>query len=292
MEMAFSSREECSVRMVINDFYGIDGGFGSPRNSFGMGGIWCDINRLPTRSNLSHRGVILSSSCCPLCESAIEDIDHCLIRFPMLNQIWRKEELKNMAIFQVPEEIARIKDEDIFPSIQRLAKVWIECRSKSHEANWSCWIARPFEILKIMPLSWRLFSLMKSKLFQKNKYPGHSSQYPAHLSQNPTPFYPAYVNPMTYFPQASYAPPMNQDHYNQMTYVQYQQQQQFNQMNLGTFSQPPQQRLRDTPQNLPPHSSTQASQSESSPVEKRKRREAKEENPDQRKPTSHIRWTQ
>ncbi|GJU81834.1 RNA-directed DNA polymerase, eukaryota [Tanacetum coccineum] len=28
---------------VIKDFYGIDGGFRSPPNSFGMGGIWCDI---------------------------------------------------------------------------------------------------------------------------------------------------------------------------------------------------------------------------------------------------------
>ncbi|GKA87216.1 hypothetical protein Tco_0808927 [Tanacetum coccineum] len=30
-------------RMVIKDFYGIDGGFGSPHNSFGSRGIWCDI---------------------------------------------------------------------------------------------------------------------------------------------------------------------------------------------------------------------------------------------------------
>ncbi|GJR39959.1 hypothetical protein Tco_1215643 [Tanacetum coccineum] len=30
-------------RMVIKDFYGIDRGFGSPHNSFGSGGIWCDI---------------------------------------------------------------------------------------------------------------------------------------------------------------------------------------------------------------------------------------------------------
>ncbi|GKF09419.1 hypothetical protein Tco_0043643, partial [Tanacetum coccineum] len=57
-------------------------------------------------------------------------------------------------------------------------------------------------------------------------------------------------------------------------------------MNLGTSSQP-QQCLRDTPSNLPPHLPTQASQSESSPSEKEKR-EAKEENPDQRKSTSHI----
>ncbi|GJY57941.1 hypothetical protein Tco_0457833 [Tanacetum coccineum] len=30
-------------RMVIKDFYEIDGGFGTPYNSFGSGGIWCDI---------------------------------------------------------------------------------------------------------------------------------------------------------------------------------------------------------------------------------------------------------
>ncbi|GJR57691.1 hypothetical protein Tco_1499853 [Tanacetum coccineum] len=54
-------------------------------------------------------------------------------------------------------------------------------------------------------------------------------------------------------------------------------------MNIGTSLQRTQQRLRDTPPNL----STQALQSESSPVAKRKAR-AKEENPDQRKLTSRI----
>nr|GEU46496.1 hypothetical protein [Tanacetum cinerariifolium] len=74
---------------------------------------------------------------------------------------------------------------------------------------------------------------------------------------------------------------MNQEHFNQMAFLQYhhhhQQQQQefFKRTNLRTSSRPtqmmpPQQCLRDTPPNLPPHSPSQASQSESSPVGKGK----------------------
>ncbi|GKA70207.1 RNA-directed DNA polymerase, eukaryota, reverse transcriptase zinc-binding domain protein [Tanacetum coccineum] len=152
------------MMQLVSITFGIHG-FSRKVNIFG----WrASLNRLPTRSNLSHRVVVLSSSCCLMCESAIEEIDHCLIRCPMLNQIWRKVwswwsldmrvycslwaiwKWRNKIVNAMPKEIAHVKDEDIFPSIQRLAKVWIEGRSKSHEAHWSCWIARPFDILKNM----------------------------------------------------------------------------------------------------------------------------------------------
>ncbi|GKD71367.1 hypothetical protein Tco_1325457 [Tanacetum coccineum] len=78
----------------------------------------------------------------PNMEKSLELVE---LRYACGVPVWR-----NKTVNAVPEEIAGIKDEDIFPSIQRLAKVWVEGHSKSHEANWSCWIVRPFDILKIM----------------------------------------------------------------------------------------------------------------------------------------------
>ncbi|GJZ68852.1 putative RNA-directed DNA polymerase, eukaryota, reverse transcriptase zinc-binding domain protein [Tanacetum coccineum] len=47
-------------RTVIKDFYGIDGGFGSPYNSFGLGGIWCDIIKLV--ADISHTDPSVNNS--------------------------------------------------------------------------------------------------------------------------------------------------------------------------------------------------------------------------------------
>ncbi|GJY90380.1 hypothetical protein Tco_0505576 [Tanacetum coccineum] len=63
-------------------------------------------------------------------------------------------------------------------------------------------------------------------------------------------------------------------------------------MNLDTSSQPPQQRLRETPPNSPQHSPTQASQSESSPVGKVKATRGKGRKPRPKKTdVTHTRWT-
>ncbi|GJU68923.1 putative RNA-directed DNA polymerase [Tanacetum coccineum] len=47
-------------RTVIKDFYGIDGGFGSPYNSFGLGGIWCDI--IKSVADISHTDPSVNNS--------------------------------------------------------------------------------------------------------------------------------------------------------------------------------------------------------------------------------------
>ncbi|GKD69232.1 RNA-directed DNA polymerase, eukaryota [Tanacetum coccineum] len=47
-------------------------------------------NRLPTMSCLSSRGVVVSSSLCPLCECAQESIEHTLCECPLLRTIWLK----------------------------------------------------------------------------------------------------------------------------------------------------------------------------------------------------------
>ncbi|GJU86058.1 RNA-directed DNA polymerase, eukaryota, reverse transcriptase zinc-binding domain protein [Tanacetum coccineum] len=48
------------------------------------------LDRLPTRTNLSNRGVLLPSLSCPLCSNALEEIDHCIISCPHAIHIWRK----------------------------------------------------------------------------------------------------------------------------------------------------------------------------------------------------------
>ncbi|GJY31709.1 hypothetical protein Tco_0415204 [Tanacetum coccineum] len=64
-------------------------------------------------------------------------------------------------------------------------------------------------------------------------------------------------------------------------------------MNLSTSSQPPQQRLHDTPPNLPSHSPTQASQSKSSFVVKGTSTRGKGRKPRPKKTNiTHTRWTQ
>ncbi|GKF46752.1 RNA-directed DNA polymerase, eukaryota, reverse transcriptase zinc-binding domain protein [Tanacetum coccineum] len=53
--------------------------------------VWrASLDRLPSRANLAMRGVELSSTSCPFCESVVEDIDHSLIRCPYVIKVWRK----------------------------------------------------------------------------------------------------------------------------------------------------------------------------------------------------------
>ncbi|GJS76754.1 hypothetical protein Tco_0726635 [Tanacetum coccineum] len=43
MEMAVLNEENALWRLVIKEFYRVDGGFNSPANTHGVGGVWCDI---------------------------------------------------------------------------------------------------------------------------------------------------------------------------------------------------------------------------------------------------------
>nr|GEW95503.1 RNA-directed DNA polymerase, eukaryota, reverse transcriptase zinc-binding domain protein [Tanacetum cinerariifolium] len=103
------------------------------------------INRLPTRSNLSYRGVHIVNSCSPFCENVIEHIDHCLsnchivaavqrkmIGCSRINKIlngvlqcslWAIWEWRNRIINAEQDMVRKVKDEDIFPSIQRTSKL-------------------------------------------------------------------------------------------------------------------------------------------------------------------------
>ncbi|GKC02546.1 RNA-directed DNA polymerase, eukaryota, reverse transcriptase zinc-binding domain protein [Tanacetum coccineum] len=48
------------------------------------------LNRLSSRSNLASRGVVLESLTCLFCECVDEDLEHCMIRCPLVLLIWRK----------------------------------------------------------------------------------------------------------------------------------------------------------------------------------------------------------
>nr|GEX00501.1 hypothetical protein [Tanacetum cinerariifolium] len=125
--------------------------------------VWrASINRLPTRANLISRGVPLASVLCPFCENEEEGIEHCLIRCPRVMPIWRKVwswwqlptpvtfpsfSIMDIALGKlVTHDSPRLKEEDIFPSIQRLKKTWISARYSSRPISWNCWISSPYDL--------------------------------------------------------------------------------------------------------------------------------------------------
>ncbi|GJY27579.1 RNA-directed DNA polymerase, eukaryota [Tanacetum coccineum] len=48
------------------------------------------LDKLPTRANLSLRGMDISSIACPLCNSVVESTSHIFFACPLARQVWRK----------------------------------------------------------------------------------------------------------------------------------------------------------------------------------------------------------
>ncbi|GJY48687.1 RNA-directed DNA polymerase, eukaryota, reverse transcriptase zinc-binding domain protein [Tanacetum coccineum] len=59
--------------------------------------------------------------------------------------LWAVWKWRNKLINSPPEAINTIKEEDIFPSIQRLTKTWISARY-SRPTSWNCWISSPTKV--------------------------------------------------------------------------------------------------------------------------------------------------
>ncbi|GKD37082.1 hypothetical protein Tco_1257289, partial [Tanacetum coccineum] len=97
---------------------------------------------LATRSGLIHRGVYLVSELCPFCDSVLEELDHWVFKCAL----WAVWKWRNRVVTAHPDMVATIKEEDIFPFIQRITKTWISARFSLKPINWSCWISRPFDI--------------------------------------------------------------------------------------------------------------------------------------------------
>ncbi|GJS19833.1 RNA-directed DNA polymerase, eukaryota, reverse transcriptase zinc-binding domain protein [Tanacetum coccineum] len=159
------------------------------------------LNRLPTRINLSSRGISLATTLCPFCNNEDEDLDHCLINCFRVLPVWKKVwswwhlpppstfpsfgikdiafgtfvsngcMLSNKAIYGVfqctfwavwkwrnklinaqQDRVDSTREDDIFPSIQRISKIWIFARASSRPANWNCWISRPFDLFTLCNL--------------------------------------------------------------------------------------------------------------------------------------------
>nr|GEV02509.1 hypothetical protein [Tanacetum cinerariifolium] len=109
---------------------------------------------LATRFNISSRGVVLDSLSCPFCERDVEDLEHCIIdaltSFPFggkrerfftcdFQNTWAVWKWKNRIVNAHSDSILKIKDEDIFPGIQRLSKTWIAVLPSPKSANWDVW---------------------------------------------------------------------------------------------------------------------------------------------------------
>ncbi|GKA81793.1 RNA-directed DNA polymerase, eukaryota [Tanacetum coccineum] len=131
--------------------------------------VWkASLDRLATCSNLMARGIVLPTYNCPFCGLVIEDSDHVLVRcqkvcgirrkmwswwslppptsFPPIT-LWATWNWRNRLIHATGEDIESIKMEDIFPSIQWMAKLWMSARISSKlKTDWNCWVARPFDL--------------------------------------------------------------------------------------------------------------------------------------------------
>ncbi|GKA49600.1 hypothetical protein Tco_0742673 [Tanacetum coccineum] len=219
----FLTEENALWRIVIKDFYGVDGGFGSSVNSNASGGIsqdiikavklienidisfkysftrkissgadtmfwkdsWCgDVwggrwswrfaprgranddlsspvslignlslleevldkwiwskdssDRLATRPNLLKCPKVLSVWKKVLCWWNLESP----VSFPSFSiTVIALGKIKVNGCSKIAKEKAGILEEDLFPSIQRLSKLWFSARIVSRPANWSVWIA-------------------------------------------------------------------------------------------------------------------------------------------------------
>ncbi|GJY98586.1 RNA-directed DNA polymerase, eukaryota, reverse transcriptase zinc-binding domain protein [Tanacetum coccineum] len=104
------------------------------------------IDRIATRSNLAACGVTLPSFNGPFCALDIEDMEHVLVNCPCVRMVWRKN-WRNRLIHALGDDINSIKNEDIFPGIQRMTKLWMSARICSKlKMDWNCWVTRPFEL--------------------------------------------------------------------------------------------------------------------------------------------------
>ncbi|GKC40184.1 hypothetical protein Tco_1052568, partial [Tanacetum coccineum] len=59
--------------------------------------------------------------------------------------LWAIWKWRNRIVNASDNSSPKIKEEDIFPVIQRLSRTWIAARLVSNSANWDVWISRPYD---------------------------------------------------------------------------------------------------------------------------------------------------
>ncbi|GJY71707.1 hypothetical protein Tco_0475410 [Tanacetum coccineum] len=62
--------------------------------------------------------------------------------------VWALWKWRYRIVNGAPDAVSSIREEDIFPSIQLLSKLWISARLKSHIANWNLWVSKPFDLFQ------------------------------------------------------------------------------------------------------------------------------------------------
>ncbi|GJW58352.1 RNA-directed DNA polymerase, eukaryota, reverse transcriptase zinc-binding domain protein [Tanacetum coccineum] len=129
--------------------------------------IWrASMDRLPSRANLLNRGVEIECARCVLCdmENKVKTVKHCtsirdisLIKgasienkwvakcfhevcYVMLWAIWH---WRNRILHASPHDVDSVRQEDIFPSIQRLSLIWISNICSRTNRQWCGWVSNP-----------------------------------------------------------------------------------------------------------------------------------------------------
>ncbi|GKA53517.1 hypothetical protein Tco_0746832 [Tanacetum coccineum] len=62
----------------------------------------------------------------------------------VLWSIWKR---RNTLVNPSPDLVDKVRSHDVFPSIQRVSKLWISSRAYSPSARWSSWLSNPLEVI-------------------------------------------------------------------------------------------------------------------------------------------------
>ncbi|GJX93637.1 hypothetical protein Tco_0348223 [Tanacetum coccineum] len=60
--------------------------------------------------------------------------------------VWKWRNKAVNAFLESTRTMVATKDEDVFPSIQRLSRIWSSARGSSSPLDWGCWISSPRSI--------------------------------------------------------------------------------------------------------------------------------------------------
>ncbi|GJX04072.1 RNA-directed DNA polymerase, eukaryota [Tanacetum coccineum] len=164
-------KKEALWRIVIKGFYGDSGGFeslvGLPRPN----GIWCDILKAvkdieiinPSFKRSFHIKVLDGANVSFWKDPGVrihppqgrtnDGVIDLVSMIGNLSLSWASTDRWSWSKYAsgiYKDRVDDIKQEDIFPSIQRISKIWISTRASSRPANWNCWIARPFDLFGVV----------------------------------------------------------------------------------------------------------------------------------------------
>nr|GEY25873.1 RNA-directed DNA polymerase, eukaryota, reverse transcriptase zinc-binding domain protein [Tanacetum cinerariifolium] len=115
--------------------------------------VWrASLNRLPTRTKLLNHGINIPFILCPLDIALGSITSH---GCPCLRKVmsgvfkcalWMIWKWRNKVVNSTSDGVESAKEEDIYPSIQRLSNTWISAHYSLKPISWSYWITNPFNL--------------------------------------------------------------------------------------------------------------------------------------------------